>query len=327
MRQFQIPFLLLIAFITQNSGTFADETFEEKVDRAIEKSIRFLKSNLNDPNNQNPAVELAQGGGQLALVLHALLSNDVRGDDPEIQKALDRLREIEPNNTYVVGLQTAALCKANQAKDARLIKRNIQWLLEAGQTPITKTFRGWSYTKDSERCDLSNSQYAIIGLHTAHRAGFDTDPKFWKQMRDTLIRWQGEDAGWPYIPGGPAKSTNTMSCAGLYMLLAAEDVIGPPIDDSKKSIDRGLIYVTERFLQQKSWTSYYLYSVGRVGVLAKKDILSVPGEKLRIDWYREGAKRLLDSQKKDGSFDFPGPEGNTPLIGTSLALLFLGSRP
>lgn len=82
-------------------------------------------------------------------------------------------------------------------------------------------------------------------------------------------------------------------------------------------------------LRGSTWLLYYLYGTERVGRLtARRFFYSAKGEPR--DWYREGAKWLVQNQ--DGLSGFwkgVGHDESNPLIATSMALLFLskGRRP
>ncbi len=62
----------------------------------------------------------------------------------------------------------------------------------------------------------------------------------------------------------------------------------------------------------RGWVHYYLWSVERAMVLGGREKLA------DRDWYAEGARFLLDAQKKDGSW-----RREHPLYATCFALLFL----
>ena len=76
-----------------------------------------------------------------------------------------------------------------------------------------------------------------------------------------------------------------------------------------------------------TWALYYLYGLERAGRLTARRFIPLParpGQPDRADWYREGADWLIRQQ--DGLSGFWAGAGlgeNEPLVGTSLALLFL----
>ena len=61
--------------------------------------------------------------------------------------------------------------------DKERIQRNVKWLLD------TRRPGGWSYNAKAFTPDNSNTQYALLGLHEAHVAGFKIDDKTLKELR------------------------------------------------------------------------------------------------------------------------------------------------
>src|SRR5262249_58434833 len=64
--------------------------------------------------------------------------------------------------------------------------------------------------------DNSNTQYALLGLHEAKRAGAKVDAKALEEMRDFFIKTQDKAGGWGYKGAG---ATMTMTTAGLCNLI------------------------------------------------------------------------------------------------------------
>src|SRR5262245_17720261 len=85
----------------------ADEELVEKVRKAIDNGVRFLKKQQSPQGTWEGVVlnVLADmDGGQTALATLALLNCGVKPDDPAVEKSLEYLRKLPPKKTYVVGL-------------------------------------------------------------------------------------------------------------------------------------------------------------------------------------------------------------------------------
>jgi hypothetical protein len=147
--------------------------------------------------------------------------------------------------------------------------------------------------------------------------------------------------GFSYTPGED-RVTGSMTTAGLSSLaivkamLRERKALRPKLE---KELDRGLwdaIAWLARNYDLRSnppvgstWHYYYLYGLERACVIAGKRYLG------KHDWYREGARMLVDAQKKDGRWNPPGqlggfaagPAGASPyrtdVLDTCFALLFL----
>ena len=65
----------------------------------------------------------------------ALLNCGVKADDPLVRRGLDYLRKVEPEFTYVVGLQTTVFAEVGDPKDGPRVPRNVNWLMEVGARP------------------------------------------------------------------------------------------------------------------------------------------------------------------------------------------------
>src|SRR5207253_2528076 len=138
-----------------------------------------------------------------------------------LHKALDWLAKQKPNNTYIRGLRANdweyALRKVPDEKRYReLLKDDFEWLLAA----LGKR-EGWRYNMQSQDWDNSCTQYGVLGVWAATRAGFDPGDKFWTALSKHFRNCQGPAGGWGYI-GGEAPTAN-MATAGLASLFLVFD--------------------------------------------------------------------------------------------------------
>ena len=114
--------------------------------------------------------------GATALVVLALANAGVDADEQAMKKALTWLREQTPTDTYSVSLQTQALAMVSPKQDLAILERNTRWL-EDRQSSGPGVTGGWSYGANRSGADNSNSQFAILGLHEAQRAGVRCKPE------------------------------------------------------------------------------------------------------------------------------------------------------
>src|SRR5689334_16117547 len=83
------------------------EPLVDQVRSAIDAGRRFLQQQEKGRGEWERGLYAgAKPGGCTALALLALLNSGVKPDDRIIQSGLSYLRQIEPRDTYVVGLQT-----------------------------------------------------------------------------------------------------------------------------------------------------------------------------------------------------------------------------
>lgn len=303
----------------------------KEVQAAQEKGVEYLKGQLKDHGGgrwswDDATLGSLQKGGQSTLAALALLESGVKPDDVVMRRAWPFLRSIDPENTYVVSLQTQVFCKANQKEDADRIKRNVAWLEKAAGWNGAN-LQGWSYTGNAGgRGDNSNTRYAIAALHAADKAGVKVSKEgFWPAVRDMYVRTQHADGGWAYIPG-PSKPTHTMTVSGLLCVTLAGEIIGKDDKAAEAARTGGYAWIADNFRFQNPLYTFYNFDViAALGRASEKKDFGTKDKKL--EWYRLGAEWLLKNQKPDGKWMIDDALDRYPVVSTAFALRFLASRP
>ena len=340
----RIEFWLLMAAIVWLGGVAplaADEVTPDEVRRAIEMGKEYL---LRPETRNSKGVwddHTGQVGAVTSLCTLALLNAGVEPKLPEIQTALAYLRTLSPEMTYATSLQTMVFCAAEPKKDLLLINRNAKWL-EAKQIKTGERAGAWSYPSQGGG-DNSNSQFALLALYEAERAGVEVSPKTWRMAHDYWRDCQNEDGSWGYLRGMPG--SGSMTCAGITAMIVTSGALNLGDAEVKNGhmvccgeqrsnlpVERGLDWLASRFSVsvnpgaglRQGWLLYYLYGVERVGRMTAHRFIG------KHDWYRTGAEKLAREQDRlSGYWRGTGHAEDNPRIGTSLALLFLakGRRP
>jgi hypothetical protein len=319
------------------------EELADRVRVAIERGVQFLKDKEGNKGYwEDVDMDAAPWkGGWSSLALLALLNSGVPPDAPVIQRGLEKLRTIEPEKTYVVGLQTMVFVQAGFPVDRDRIKRNVDWLLK------TRLETGWTYSAQHERtnvADYSNTQYALLGLHEGIRSGVKVSEADLREIRTIYERGQRPDGSWTYRMNGPYPSRLTMTAAGLCGLIitgmdleAGKQVLRPDgsaencgVYEAQKPVANALRWIGSRLPSQLNPTTigdlehypfYCLYGLERAGRLSGQRFF---GEK---DWYRIGCEYLVGIQDvSDGSWhgdDIIAVMEGQRIVATSFALLFL----
>ena len=95
------------AVVTQTGGVlhepFAEPMTAAKIRDAIDDAVLFLRARQAKDGSIEDGH--AQGGGTALAALAILASGANPASDEQLQKALDWLAKIEPNNTYVRGIR------------------------------------------------------------------------------------------------------------------------------------------------------------------------------------------------------------------------------
>ncbi|MCG3180488.1 MAG: hypothetical protein BIFFINMI_02850 [Phycisphaerae bacterium] len=322
---------------------------DELVDEAIAKAIKHIWSQ-QDPKEFSwegtnyaqwkkefdPKVWTGYNGpgcftGGSALTLLALTKAGESQEQERFRKAMEFIAQIQPTQTYARGLRAALWSSLDPFKArTELMKQEGEWLLNAAYAD--GTFGYYSppnmdiRKKLSGPRDLSNTQYGILGLWFLSDAGAEIPDSYWETILKTLCKLQCDDGGWGYGIGPNQKSTHSMTMAAMASLFLVWDKLYTQRCDQKPdpamlhAIRRGGEWMNKQFaaVPQGEWRYYAMYGTERVGVASGMKYL---GGK---NWYDQGARFLLWSQKDNGSWD-PMGHNNVAhkVLNTCYALLFL----
>ncbi len=308
-----------------------------QIDAAIAKGVdHLLKTQHRDGSW---GVHGRFVGGKTGLTVYTLLKCGVRPDDPRLQRAFLHLDSIEPEHTYATACMMLAYAAtgdpARRERIASLLRRLIDWQKSAGD---------WGYPEAVP--DLSNTQYAALGLWAAHRADVPVPTRAWQELIDGVLKYQESIdlveapphalppeeegrtttstgrirvGGFGYRRGTPP--TGSMTTAGISCLQIAKLGLGGRLRgrlgrEVDEGIEAGLNWLAVNFAVDKNppsagWHLYYLYGLERVGSLTRVEQLGTHW------WYLDGARLLLEKQGKQGQW---GPPQD---VDTCFALLFL----
>jgi hypothetical protein len=343
--------LVLIAAIVPAARA---EVTAAAVDESIKAGVQYLLSR-QDKASGAWAEYKGEPGGLTALITLALLNCGVPKDHEQVKAALDYLEKIElPQQTYSTSLQIMVFAQADPVNFKLRIHKLAGWLeshqiREAGND----TKGGWSYRSTNARADNSNTQFAMLALHEAERAGVKVDEQTWQLALNYWVQpgMQHPNGGYGYERGHPP--SGSMTCAAIASLIIAYDRLSQGEarvengriqccgnQDSREPLDNALKWMANHFSVDRNpsagigplqtggspnWLLYYLYGMERVGRMSGQRFIG------DHDWYREGCAKLLKHQKDtlNNSWVGDGIIENDPLVATPLALLFLskGRRP
>lgn len=332
--------MLVVALPT--SAPVLPDALDRQVKAAVDRGVAFLRTQATQKGDWE--LDVTAGpyvGGQTALALLALLSCGVRADDPLIAKSLAYLRTIEPDSTYVVGLQTAVFAATDDKQDLPRIQRNVDWLVKA--RVLQGNNKGWSYRSQATAPDQSNTHYAVLGLAAGRSAGAKIDPDVWNWVHKTYTDSQvAASGGWTYRSAwGESLSITAAGLAGLLVTgldcspgrgLAQGGVgFAAGLPGENAPFGRALTWITKRVprkpadIKRLPHQFYTLHVLGRASRLASE-------RRLRIDddWIPVAQKYFVDTQGKDGSWGAKGSNQveESPVLSTAFALLFLtDTRP
>ena len=244
------------------------------------------------------------GSGQTGLALYALLKSGLPQDHPTIQRGLEFIVQNPPDMTYSAGCVMMALGSLSGTDHDELLEelaeRMISWQDGSG---------GWGYPHPN--IDLSNTQYAVLGLRAAATRGIKIPKRVWERAAKYALNVQESGnrraaRGFRYHGGGGA--TGSMTAAGIAVLSVASQQVKRPPRDWTAALGKGLAWIEENFTvdinpypgsnegHQNTHHRYYQYGLERVGSLMNVEQI---GEH---DWYSAGALQLCDSQNDQGKW-------------------------
>jgi hypothetical protein len=292
---------------------------------AILRSIEAFRTSQK-PDGTWP--DYAQEGGVTALAAYALLQAGVTPEDKALARALQQIEKTAHQSTYVVSLKALALASADPKKYREAIQACADWLVA-----IQNAGGGWGYgrvpaaplsgegaaglvkneaalKRAYERPDLSNTQFAILALSEAERAGAKVPPDVWRKADRYVRTSQLPGGGWGYVyhDADPEEAYGSMTAAAVASVflcadrLARQDEPAETTRERLTSAQMGLVWIADHYTLKENparglaWYYFWLYAVERAGVTSGWRQFG------DHDWFREGAAMLVDGQRADGAW-------------------------
>ncbi|MEZ6195263.1 MAG: discoidin domain-containing protein [Planctomycetota bacterium] len=287
---------------------------ERAVNAAIDRGAKWLEGRRGEDGTWKTSHTEEFPMGVMSLVGMALKKSGRDREDPLLVDLVARLEKMPLQKTYSVALYAMFLRAISPKRNTERVKACADWLAKA-QAPDGL----WGYPDG--RADLSNAQYALLGLKAARECGCDVPDKVFERSLDWLIDGAQKDGGFNYVPTGKSArdpATGSMTAAALACIDICLKAL--PKDRARHAkaapiVEAAFKWLDERFVVEMNPQSpmshfYWLYGVERVGDFW--DRREIGGRR----WYPEGAVYLLDWQRRDGSW--PGD-----VVDTCFALLFL----
>jgi hypothetical protein len=325
--------------------------FRAKVDAAVDRGVEALLKLQRDDGTWAAQGDLQSYSlGVNALCTLALLVGGVPPKELAVRNAFRAMRKAPLEKTYDVGVLLMALhakyagppkesdvdeygrskhrdpCeKAMSKEDKAWMKKCVKFLLD------NESGGHWRYPGGG--VDLSNTQYALLGLWAASRCGFEIPERVWMDGLTWLlgtqertgpevmlqvnevrgeyrIAWKerARARGFRYRPENPV--SGSMTTAGLACIAICQDELWasrrytPKLRArARRGVRDALAWMQDNFVVEKNpgepsggWHFYYLYGMERAGILSRSRFMG------KYDWYFQGATYLIDKQGHDGTW-------------------------
>jgi hypothetical protein len=339
--------------------------FRRRVTEAIDRCAKWLLSRQK-ADGSFETME-AYPVGPTALATLALLKAGMPSDHPRVERAFAFMRRFPYAKTYETALVLMALdAKYDPAPDPFAVeqvdrygdrvvaepcaeaisKDDLAWMKDGVAFLVKHQTTGtWRYPAGG--FDLSNTQYALLGLKAASRCGITIPARVWTDALDFLLDYQEADGppveiranevkgayriewkepakarGFSYVAGSSVScSMTTAGAAGLMIcqseLWRSRRFAGEKRARTREAVRDALAWLQTHFTVTSNAPLghqahyYYLYGLERTGIVGHVRFL---GDK---DWYWEGAHYLLGEQRDDGSWH------GGHMVDSCFALLFL----
>ncbi len=296
---------------------------QRRINRAIDDGLVYLmQRQLPDGSWQDYP---DYGSGCTALAAYTLLKSGVPADHAAVRRGLAYLRAHPARQTYSLALMLLAVGAAGDDAD-------LTWMEEmAGDLVYWQEPSGmWGYPNGG---DLSNTQYAGLGLWAAAKRGIEIPEKTWMDLAQAVLECLDKDGerrgpasgertqGFGYTQDTHG-ATASMTAAGIGTLAICLEHL-PPEGSRLAARARTAITAGSEWLGRncplhpmhgdaEMWGMYLLYGLERAGALCGRERF---GEH---PWYPEGAEWLLERQRPTGGWG-----GTTADVNSCFALLFL----
>jgi len=320
-----LPALAALALTLPAAAQSISSAVNEAIDRG---AVRLMQLQAGNGSWSQSGYHGSYPMGATAFTAYTLRKSGLPANHDALKRAQSFLAERRPQKVYDAASMLLFLDSLGGKAHTSRIHRLADWLEEATDP---KTYL-WAYP--AGQVDLSNSQFAALGLWAAANHDYQVSAHTWMRIIDSLRQRQNRDGGFGYRGDYHPESSGGMTAAGITMLSLADRELARTgthpaqvrarigIEDAWKWFDThftatgnpawGTGWIRDRGPEgvgSHMYHYYYLYGLERVAALSDRE--QIGGR----DWYREGAIDLLKNQRADGGWG--------SIEDTCFALLFL----
>jgi hypothetical protein len=316
---------------------------ERRAAAAAEGGLKYLYAQQRADATWPSRYTRRYPGGVESLVVLAALSSGEDAAKPPIAKSLAYVNELWPDTVFARAVRAMVYARLPGEQYAERLAKDLAWLVKN-----QGRFGGWGYgpahpttRQRPDWIDNANTQAVMQAFGEAAGAGAVAPDVAWQRARSVWLRGQNADGGWGFTPPtGSAlrlrgSSYGSMTACGVAtsFILAAHFAgegggAGPAdVAGEHKAVRSGLAWLAKKHAletnpgwvwgEDENWAMFYLWGLGRAANAA--GLRQLGGR----PWAQQMAARLLDDQRKDGSWDAPAAGGWDPVVRTCFALLAL----
>src|SRR5580704_15595490 len=210
-----------------------------EVRECIDRAVAYLRDNLD-------TVKPPEAG----IVAYAIIRSGDSAESPAVKTLLRRVLDEKfkggqygkgtPHQFYEAGTDMMMFEAANPRHYGREIEMIATFTVD-NQWPSGSWYY---YTQPEHGGDTSHTQYAVLGLWAATRAGVKVSSNVWSRMAEWHLKNQLSDGGFAYHPGDVKLATHSMTVNGVASLCVARMMLYPnrrypsPFDSLKEDEDQ-----------------------------------------------------------------------------------------
>ena len=245
---------------------------------------------------------------------------------------------------YSTGIALAAICanaqpykiviSSNSVVNGKTYKQVAQSIVDYLSWSQNDTYGGWSYYKEHNCPDNSNTGYVVLGLDFAKSKQYKFMCNINSMVIDKLKYWisiiQNSDGGSKYSPCGGPVVVNILKTGNLLEEMYFCEY---PLEDTR--VQKAMTYIAN------NWDAPFCASfcagwkgnpadyqgefttMKGLSVYDVKTIVSSLGQS--INWFEEMATVIVEQQNADGSWNFSGQDtsviSSQPILSTAWAVL------
>jgi hypothetical protein len=274
-----------------------------RVNGAIARGLGWLRKEQKSDGSWGGR-ESEHPFGMTTFAAYTLVKSGVDPHDPTLYSALKNIGAAEFKTTYSAAVHLL-LCEALSDDTTRVAgnaRASFDFLVASQRAGV------WGYPNDP--LDMSNTQFALLGLRAGSKLGFAVPEKTLARCASALLAWQDGSLGFGYRSDGePTAGMTAATLAGFAVLTdlgRGMATVESALAKKKNEIRGAETWLDERFAANKNaygasaWTPgfhyAYLWAVERYCGLSKRAKVGAH------DWYREGAEYLVADQRADGGW-------------------------
>ncbi len=203
-----VVFALATCVAGQSSSRGLAAEKPKEVLASIYKGVEYLQKNAQVITNY-----------ENGLVAYALISAGQPPEDPLVRSLIDKVAAKCPaagyqpisHHNYEAGVDAMALAAADKVKYRPQLQVIADYLIKSQHSNGS-----WDYLGQDHGGDTSISQYGMLGLWAAARAGIEIPQRTLDLGANWHLRTQTRNGGWGYQPlGGDTEIKHSMTVAGI----------------------------------------------------------------------------------------------------------------